>query len=245
MLGGDCSADRPIDRRILRSDSSSYAGVATGTGTGARRKTVYTITEDGERLFLELLQEPPQEGQTEDVRFRMRVAFFRYLPPETRVRLLERRRQALQERFERTEKGVPHLYDLSVAYEIEGEGIAILSALDLNQRVMSDSGKPSGDDYLLKVDNPLVVPVNKIVRIQTTGADVIHAFALPSFGIKIDANPGAVTNTGVTPTELGTYNIRCAELCGLHHAYMETTITVVTEDEYNAWVRENGGKRMA
>lgn len=68
-------------------------------GTGARRKTVYAITPEGERLFLELLQEPPQEGQTEDARFRVRLAFFRYLPPETRVRLLERRRQGLQERL--------------------------------------------------------------------------------------------------------------------------------------------------
>jgi DNA-binding PadR family transcriptional regulator len=71
----------------------------SGAGTGARRKTIYTITDEGERLFLELLQEPPQENQTEDARFRVRVAFFRYLPPETRVRLLERRRQGLQERL--------------------------------------------------------------------------------------------------------------------------------------------------
>jgi len=70
-----------------------------GGGTGARRKTVYAMTPEGERLFLELLQEPPQEGQTEDARFRVRLAFFRYLPPETRVRLLERRRQGLQERL--------------------------------------------------------------------------------------------------------------------------------------------------
>jgi DNA-binding PadR family transcriptional regulator len=71
----------------------------SGAGTGGRRKTVYTITEQGERLFLQLLEEPPQENQTEDARFRVRVAFFRYLPPETRVRLLERRRQGLQERL--------------------------------------------------------------------------------------------------------------------------------------------------
>lgn len=67
--------------------------------TGARRKTVYAITAEGERLFLELLEETPQENQTEDARFRVRLAFFRYLPPETRVRLLERRRQALEARL--------------------------------------------------------------------------------------------------------------------------------------------------
>lgn len=86
----------PSLRRLERDGAiASEAGV----GTGARRKTVYTITPEGERVFLELLQEPPQEGQTEDARFRVRMAFFRYLPPETRVRLLERRRQALTERL--------------------------------------------------------------------------------------------------------------------------------------------------
>jgi len=86
----------PSLRRLERDGAISSE---PGTGAGGRRKTVYTIAEEGERLFLELLQEPPQEGQTEDARFRMRVAFFRYLPPETRVRLLERRRQALHDRL--------------------------------------------------------------------------------------------------------------------------------------------------
>jgi DNA-binding PadR family transcriptional regulator len=72
-----------------------------GDQRGARRKKVYRITPSGEQLFLELLQEQPQDTQTEDARFRMRLAFFRYLPPETRIRLLERRRQALQQRLAR------------------------------------------------------------------------------------------------------------------------------------------------
>ena len=84
----------PSLRRLERDGA-----ISSEAGAGARRKTVYAITELGERLFLELLQEPPQEGQTEDARFRIRFAFFRYLPPETRVRVLERRRQALQERL--------------------------------------------------------------------------------------------------------------------------------------------------
>ncbi|MEP6759238.1 MAG: helix-turn-helix transcriptional regulator [Actinomycetota bacterium] len=84
----------PSLRRLERDGA-----IHSEAGTGARRKTVYAITPEGERLFLELLQEPPQEGQTEDARFRVRLAFFRYLPPETRVRLLERRRQGLQERL--------------------------------------------------------------------------------------------------------------------------------------------------
>ncbi len=84
----------PSLRRLER-----QGAINSQAGTGARRKTVYAITDEGERMFLELLQEPPQEGQTEDARFRVRLAFFRYLPPETRVRLLERRRQALQGRL--------------------------------------------------------------------------------------------------------------------------------------------------
>ena len=85
----------PSLRRLER-----QGAITSQPGTGARRKTVYAITEEGEQLFLELLQEPPQEGQTEDARFRVRLAFFRYLPPETRVRLLERRRQALETRLD-------------------------------------------------------------------------------------------------------------------------------------------------
>ena len=91
----------------------------------------------------------------------------------------------------------------------------------------------------------LVVPINRPVYFNVTSKDVIHNFWVVELGIKIDANPGAVTNTGVTPNKLGTFNIRCAELCGLHHAYMETTITVVTAEEYEAWIRELGGRRLA
>lgn len=91
----------------------------------------------------------------------------------------------------------------------------------------------------------LVVPIDRPLYFNVTSKDVVHNFWVVELGIKIDANPGAVTNTGVTPTKLGTYNIRCAELCGLHHAYMETTIKVVTPEEYDAWIREMGGRRMA
>ncbi len=89
----------------------------------------------------------------------------------------------------------------------------------------------------------LVVPIDRPVYFNVTSEDVIHNFWVVELGVKIDANPGAVTNTGVTPNKLGTFNIRCAELCGLHHAYMETTITVVTPQEYDAWIREMGGRR--
>ena len=89
----------------------------------------------------------------------------------------------------------------------------------------------------------LVVPINVPLYFNVTSKDVIHDFWVVELGIKIDANPGAITNTGVTPDKLGTFNIRCAELCGLHHAYMQTQIKVVTQAEFDAWVREMGGKR--
>ena len=91
----------------------------------------------------------------------------------------------------------------------------------------------------------LVVPINTPLYFNITSVDVIHDFWVVELGIKIDANPGAITNTGVTPNKLGTFNIRCAELCGLHHAYMETQIRVVTQEEFDAWVRDKGGMKTA
>ena len=91
----------------------------------------------------------------------------------------------------------------------------------------------------------LVVPLGRPVYFNVTSKDVVHNFWVVELGVKIDANPGAVTNTGVTPNKLGTFNVRCAELCGLHHAYMETTVQVVTPEQFDSWVRESGGKRTA
>ena len=91
----------------------------------------------------------------------------------------------------------------------------------------------------------LVVPINTPIYFNVTSKDVIHSFWVVEMGVKIDANPGAVTNTGFTANKLGTFNIRCAELCGLHHAYMETNVQVVTQEQFDSWVREQGGKRTA
>ena len=118
----------------------------------------------------------------------------------------------------------------------EGEGIGFVSTLDVSQREMSDAGKPSGDDYLLKVDNPLVVPVNKKVRIITTATDVIHAFMVPSFGIKQDAIPGFVRDTWFRATKTGDFYGQCAELCGKEHAYMPIHVKVVSAEDYSKWV---------
>jgi cytochrome c oxidase subunit 2 len=118
----------------------------------------------------------------------------------------------------------------------EGEGISFLSTLDPAQRAMSDAGKPSGDDYLLKVDHPLVVPVDKKVRIITTASDVIHAFMVPSFGIKQDAIPGFVRDTWFRAEKAGDYYGQCAELCGKEHAYMPIHVKVLSPADYTKWV---------
>jgi cytochrome c oxidase subunit II len=119
----------------------------------------------------------------------------------------------------------------------EGEGIGFVSTLDLTQREMSSQGKPAGDDYLLKVDNPMVVPVDKKIRIITTANDVIHAFMVPSFGIKQDAVPGFVRDTWFRAEKTGDYYGQCAELCGKEHAYMPIHVKVVSQADYTTWVQ--------
>ena len=126
----------------------------------------------------------------------------------------------------------------------EGEGIGLISTLDVNQRIMSDEGKPQGDDYLLRVDQPLVVPVDQKIRIITTANDVIHSFMVPAFGIKQDAIPGFVRDTWFRAERPGDYYGQCAELCGKEHAYMPIHVKVVTQSEYKAWVAERQ-KEMA
>ena len=118
----------------------------------------------------------------------------------------------------------------------EGAGIGFVSTLDAAQRQMSDSGSPSGDNYLLKVDHPLVVPVDKKIRIITTANDVIHAFAVPSFGIKQDAIPGFVRDTWFRAEKIGDYYGQCQELCGKEHAYMPIHVKVVSAADYTKWV---------
>jgi cytochrome c oxidase subunit II len=97
---------------------------------------------------------------------------------------------------------------------------------------------------LLGVDNEMVVPVNKIVRIQTTGADVIHAFAIPAFGIKIDSIPGRLNETWFKATKTGMFYGQCSELCGKDHAFMPIAIRVVSDQEFATWV-EGAKKKFA
>ena len=106
--------------------------------------------------------------------------------------------------------------------------------------LMSQEKKPR----LLGVDNEMVVPVNKVVRIQTTGADVIHAFAVPAFGIKIDAIPGRLNETWFKATKTGMFYGQCSELCGKDHAFMPIAVRVVSDQEFAAWV-ETAKKKFA
>jgi cytochrome c oxidase subunit II len=119
----------------------------------------------------------------------------------------------------------------------EGEGIGFLSTLDVSHREMSNSGKPPAtDDYLLKVDNPLVVPVDRKIRIITTANDVIHAWMVPAFGVKQDAIPGFVRDTWFRAEKTGDFYGQCAELCGKEHAYMPIHVKVLSQADYAKWV---------
>ena len=95
-----------------------------------------------------------------------------------------------------------------------------------------------GQPRLLTVDNELVVPVNKVVRVQTTGADVIHSWAVPSFGVKIDAIPGRLNETWFKAEREGTYYGQCSELCGRDHAFMPIVVHVVSDKDYAAWLEQ-------
>ena len=91
---------------------------------------------------------------------------------------------------------------------------------------------------LLAVDNELVVPVNKVVKVMITANDVLHAWALPSFGVKRDAVPGRINETWFKAEKVGTYYGQCSELCGIKHAFMPIEVRVVTEEEYQDWLLE-------
>ena len=119
----------------------------------------------------------------------------------------------------------------------EGAGIGFVSTIDASQREDSSSGRPPvADDYLLKVDNALVVPVDRKVRIITTASDVIHAFYVPSLGVQQSAIPGFVRDTWFRAENVGTYYGQCSQLCGKEHSYMPIQVKVLSQTDYAAWV---------
>ena len=126
----------------------------------------------------------------------------------------------------------------------EGEGISFLSNLATPQDQITGKA-PKGEHYLLEVDNPMVVPVNKKVRVLLTANDVIHAWMVPAFGVKQDAIPGFVRDTWFRAEKEGTYRGQCAELCGKDHGFMPVVVEVVSAEKYAAWVGEQKRKMAA
>jgi cytochrome c oxidase subunit II len=122
----------------------------------------------------------------------------------------------------------------------EGEGISFISNLSTPRAQVGNPGElpteQRGENYLMEVDNEVVVPVGKKIRIVTTANDVIHAWMIPAFGVKQDAIPGFVRDTWFKAEYTGTFRGNCAELCGKEHAFMPIVVRVVTAEEYSAWV---------
>ena len=126
----------------------------------------------------------------------------------------------------------------------EGEGIKFKSALS-TPRDQIEGKAPKGEHYLLEVDNHLVVPVGKKVRILTTAEDVIHAWFVPAFAVKQDAIPGFIRDTSFRADREGTFRGQCAELCGKDHGFMPIVVDVVSAEKYSAWVAEQKAKISA
>jgi cytochrome c oxidase subunit 2 len=120
------------------------------------------------------------------------------------------------------------------SYEYPDNGNFTFDALMLADRVAEQKGEPR----LLGTNNHVVVPVNTTVRILTTGADVIHAWAIPAFGVKIDAVPGKINQTWFNATREGKFYGECSELCGARHAFMPITVEVVSRERFDQWVEE-------
>lgn len=126
----------------------------------------------------------------------------------------------------------------------EGEGIKFMSVLS-TPRDQIEGKAPKGEHYLLEVDNHLVVPVGKKIRILTTAEDVIHAWYVPAFAVKQDAVPGFIRDTSFRAEREGTFRGQCAELCGKDHGFMPIVVDVVSEEKYATWVAEQKTKMAA
>ena len=110
------------------------------------------------------------------------------------------------------------------------------SKFEFDSLMLQDKDRKPDQPRLLAVDNEMVVPVNNVIRVQVIGSDVIHAFAVPSFGVKIDAIPGRLNETWFKATKEGMYYGQCSELCGKDHAYMPIAVRVVSDKDYAAWI---------
>ncbi|MBT8514860.1 cytochrome c oxidase subunit II [Polynucleobacter paneuropaeus] len=119
----------------------------------------------------------------------------------------------------------------------EGEGINFLSTLSTSREAINNLA-PKSNTYLMEVDNEMVVPVGKKIRLITTANDVIHSWTIPAFGVKQDAIPGFVRDTWFRADRIGTFRGQCSELCGAEHAFMPIVVKVVSPEDYTAWVAD-------
>ena len=126
----------------------------------------------------------------------------------------------------------------------EGEGISFLQTLSTPREQINNQAEKS-DTYLMEVDNEMVVPVGKKIRLVTTANDVIHSWTIPAFGVKQDAIPGFVRDTWFRAEKIGTFRGQCSELCGKEHAFMPIVVKVVSDADYSAWVQETKKKLAA
>ena len=126
----------------------------------------------------------------------------------------------------------------------EGEGISFFSNLS-TPRAQIENREPKGENYLLEVDNPLVVPVGKKVRVLITANDVLHAWWVPALGVKQDAIPGFIRDVWFNVDKPGTYRGQCAELCGKEHGFMPIVVVALEQDKYSQWVSEQKKKSDA
>jgi cytochrome c oxidase subunit 2 len=109
---------------------------------------------------------------------------------------------------------------------------------EFDSLILTEKERKPDQPRLLAVDNEIVVPVNKVVRMQVTGAEVIHSFAVPSFGVKIDGIPGRLNETWFKVTKEGVYYGQCSELCGKDHAFMPIAVRAVSEQAFSTWIEE-------
>lgn len=114
-------------------------------------------------------------------------------------------------------------------------------AITSNMLAEKEVDKSKGQTYLLSADNPMVIPVDTNVMFQVTASDVIHSFAMPQFGIKVDAVPGRLNSAWARVTKVGTYYGQCSELCGKNHGFMPIEIKVVSKEDFAAWIKKQGG----
>lgn len=138
-----------------------------------------------------------------------------------------------------TVKAIGHQWSWSYQYpgqgdfELPSNGLTTMQAANGSA---PDAAKAKGEPTLLGVDNPIYVPVNRVVKVVTTSADVIHSWTIPAFGVKMDAVPGRLNETWFKATQLGTFYGQCSELCGVAHAFMPIEVKVVSDVDYNNWL---------